>query len=103
MNISDMSPLHDLAGLLSGLHDVSKSKPQNTKVEPKPNNNEDQVRISTRAKEFQRAYELVVQAPDIRADKLAPVEEALKTGTYNVRGEQVANKLIAHTILDRIL
>jgi negative regulator of flagellin synthesis FlgM len=102
MNISDMSPLHDLAGLLSGLQDITKTKTQPTKVEPKANN-EDQVRISTRAKEFQRAYELVVQAPDIRADKVTPLEEAIKTGTYNVRGEQVANKIIAHTILDKIL
>jgi negative regulator of flagellin synthesis FlgM len=102
MNISDMSPLHDLAGLLSGLQDVTKIKAKDTKVEPKANN-EDQVRISTRAKEFQRAYDLVVQAPDIRADKVAPLEEAINTGTYNVRGEQVANKMVAHTILDKIL
>lgn len=102
MNISDMSPLHDLAGLLSGLQDITKTKAQAAKVEPKANN-EDQVRISTRAKEFQRAYELVVQAPDIRDEKVAPLEEAIRTGTYNVRGEQVANKIIAHTILDKIL
>ena len=102
MNISDMRPLHDLAGLLSGLQDVTKLKAQDTKVEPKANN-DDQVRISSRAKEFQRAYDLIVQAPDIRTEKVEPLKEAINTGTYNVRGEQVANKMIAHTILDKIL
>jgi negative regulator of flagellin synthesis FlgM len=102
MNISDKGHITDLAGLLSGLQDVTKIKTKVPKVEPKAEQ-QDQVRISTQAKEFQRAYELINKAPDIRADKLAPLEEAIKTGTYNVRGEQVANKLIEQTILDTIL
>lgn len=102
MNISDKSPLHDLAGLLAGLHDVSPVKNQARKAEPTQDTS-DQVRISTRAKEFQRAYELIAQAPDIRTEKVAPLQEAIKTGTYNVRGEQVADKLITHTILDAVL
>ena len=100
MNISNTSSLHDLAGLLSGLQDVTKIS-KAPKVESKPDT--DQVRISTRAKQFQKAYELVAQTPDVRPEKVAPLQDAIKTGTYNVRGEQVANKLIANTILDTIL
>jgi len=102
MNISNTSSLHDLAGLLSGLQDVTKISSKVQKVEPKQDT-KDEVRISTRAKQFQRAYELVAQTPDVRPDKVAPLQDAIKTGTYNVRGEQVANKLIANTILDTIL
>jgi negative regulator of flagellin synthesis FlgM len=101
MNISNTSSLHDLAGLLSGLQDVTKVA-KAPKVESKPDN-KDQVRISTRAKQFQKAYELVAQTPDVRSEKVTPLQDAIKTGTYNVRGEQVANKLIANTILDTIL
>jgi len=102
MNISDKSPLHDLAGLLAGLQDVSPVKKQAPAALPTEDTS-DQVRISTRAKEFQRAYELVAQAPDIRTEKVAKLQDAISTGTYNVRGEQVATKLITHTILDAIL
>ena len=102
MNISDKSPLHDLAGLLAGLQDVTPVKNQAPKVESTPDNG-DHVRISTRAKEFQRAYELIVQAPDIRTQKVAQLQETINKGTYNVHGEQVADKLITHTILDAIL
>ena len=102
MNISNTSSLHDLAGLLSGLQDGTKISPKAPKVESKPDNT-DQVRISTRAKQFQKAYELVAQTPDVRPEKVTPLQDAIKTGTYNVRGEQVANKLIANTILDTIL
>jgi negative regulator of flagellin synthesis FlgM len=101
MNISDKGRVTDLAGLLSGLQDVTKIQ-KAPKVEQKADQ-QDKVRISTQAKEFQRAYELINKTPDIRADKLAPLEEAIRTGTYNVRGEQVANKLIEQTILDTIL
>jgi len=102
MNISDSSPVHDLAGLLAGLQDVTKISAKAPKVESKPDT-KDQVRISARAKQFHRAYELVAQVPDIRPEKVAPLQQAIASGTYNVRGEQVANKLIAHTILDTIL
>jgi negative regulator of flagellin synthesis FlgM len=102
MNISDKGHVTDLAGLLSGLHDVTKIQAKVPKVEPKADQ-QDKVKISAQAKEFQRAYELINQAPDIRTDKLAPLEEAIRTGTYNVRGEQVANKLIEQAILDTIL
>ncbi|HEY3198002.1 MAG TPA: flagellar biosynthesis anti-sigma factor FlgM [Nitrospirales bacterium] len=101
MNISNTSSLHDLAGLLSGLQDVTKTA-KAPKVEPKQDT-KDEVRISTRAKQFQKAYELVAQTPDVRPEKVTPLQDAIKTGTYNVRGEQVANKLIANTILDTIL
>ena len=102
MNISDKGHVTDLAGLLSGLQDVTKIKAKVPKVQPKADQ-QDKVQISTQAKEFQRAYELINKTPDIRADKVAPLQEAIKTGTYNARGEQVANKLIEQTVLDTIL
>jgi negative regulator of flagellin synthesis FlgM len=102
MNISDKNPIHDLAGLLAGLQDATAVKNQAPRVVSTQEDG-DQVRISTRAKEFQRAYELIAQAPDVRPEKVAQVQDAIRAGTYNVRGEQVADKLISHTILDALL
>ena len=53
MNISSKGHVNDLAGLLSGLQDVTKVKAKVSKVEPKADQ-QDKVRISTQAKEFQR-------------------------------------------------
>jgi flagellar biosynthesis anti-sigma factor FlgM len=102
MNISDRGHLNDLAGLLSGLNEAQRVSAQ-PKTTPAPKERGDQVRISDRAKEFQHLSELVAQAPDVRADKVEKVQAAIKSGSYNVRGEQVADKLIANTILDAIL
>ena len=104
MNISDKSPLNDLASLLSGLQEQTQSKAVAPAADSaaKPRQ-EDQVRISDRAKEFQKIHEAVSQAPDVRADKVAGLQEAIKAGTYNVKGQQVADKLISQTTLDTIL
>jgi negative regulator of flagellin synthesis FlgM len=102
MNISDKGHLNDLAGLLSGLNDIQRVSPRPKELAA-PKEREDQVRISARAKEFQHLSQLVAQTPEIRADKVEKIQAAIKAGSYNVRGEQVADKVIAHTILDAIL
>jgi negative regulator of flagellin synthesis FlgM len=102
MNISDRGHLNDLAGLLSGLNDVQRVNPK-SKETAAPKEREDQVRISDRAKQFQQLSQLVTQTPDVRTDKVEKIQAAIKSGSYNVRGEQVADKLIANTVLDEIL
>ena len=104
MNISDKSSLHDLASMLSGLQEQAPSKAVAPAADAaaKPRQ-EDQVRIPERAKEFQQLHNAVSQAPDIRADKVAGLQEAINAGTYNVKGQQVADKIITHTILDAVL
>ena len=52
---------------------------------------------------FRRRLELAPIIDNVRADKVDRIREALKTGTYNVRSEDVADKVIAHTILDALL
>lgn len=103
MQISDHGPLKDLAGLLSGLQEAAQVKSPSIKEAGTPQGGEDKVQISSQAKEFQQIYQLASQAPDVRTDKVAELQEAIKGGTYNVRGEQVAAKLITQTILDAIL
>lgn len=104
MNISDKSPLHDLAGMLAGLQDPSAPGKTGPSKDPSVQNRAgDQVRISDRAREFQQLALSVAQVPDIRADKVAKLRDAIGAGTYNVRGDQVADKVIRQTILDAIL
>jgi negative regulator of flagellin synthesis FlgM len=102
MNISDRGHLNDLAGLLSGLNDVQRASPK-SKETLAPKERADQVRISDRAKQFQQLSQLVTQTPDVRTHKVEKIQAAIKAGSYNVRGEQVADKLIANTVLDEIL
>jgi len=47
--------------------------------------------------------ELTWHIPDVRADKVEKIRAAVKTGSYHVRSEQVADKIIEHTLLDATL
>ncbi|MDF2878741.1 MAG: flagellar biosynthesis anti-sigma factor protein FlgM [Clostridia bacterium] len=61
-----------------------------TKVQKK-----DEVALSETAKDFQVAYKLLNTTPDIRQDKVNEIKAKIKSGTYNVSAEEVADKILS--------
>ena len=55
----------------------------------------DMVTLSTKAKDFSTVKKALVNTPDIRADKVQSLKDQIDSGTYNVTGMDVANKLFA--------
>ena len=55
----------------------------------------DNVQISSLGKDIQVAKQAVKAAPDVREDVVAKFKNAIKNGTYDVSGEDFANKLLA--------
>ena len=72
---------------------------QSTKVKPvqgvKKVANTDVFEVSQAGRDYQTAKQAVKEAPDIREDEVNRVKEALASGTYNVSGEEFAERLIA--------
>lgn len=54
----------------------------------------DQVQISRIGKDYQVAKKAVNDAPDVREDKVNEIKERMKSGTYNVSAEEIANKIV---------
>lgn len=54
----------------------------------------DKVEISQTGKDYQTAKAAVSAAPDIREDKVEALKRSIASGTYNVSGEELADKLI---------
>lgn len=54
----------------------------------------DGVEISNVGREIQVAKQAVADAPDVRADMIAPIKTAVNNGTYEVSGESFADKLM---------
>lgn len=54
-----------------------------------------------------KAYSMVKQAikdlPDIREDRLAKIQKQVKTGTYEVTNEEVAEKMIGRSLVDELV
>lgn len=61
---------------------------------------EEKVDLSTRAKEIQQAKVEVSKAPDVREEKVQEIKSQVEQGTYNVSGEQIANKMVGESIVD---
>lgn len=54
----------------------------------------DHVEISRAGKDYQVAKQAVANVEDIRKDKINDIKRRMESGTYNVTGEEVANKLV---------
>lgn len=60
----------------------------------------DQITVSESAKEMGRLQLEVSKVPEIRDDRVNEVKNAINAGTYNVKGEAVAGKLLREAIID---
>jgi negative regulator of flagellin synthesis FlgM len=63
----------------------------------------DQVSLSDTAKELNKLTEIVNSMPDVRADKVEALKNAIASGTYDVKGDAVAGKLIKSSIVDGLI
>ena len=53
----------------------------------------DQLQISSKGKDIQTAKNAVSNVADVREEVVAPLKKAVSAGTYEVSGEQFAQKL----------
>lgn len=54
----------------------------------------DKLQISSAGRDMQVAKAAVANSPDVREDKVAALKRELANGTYNVSGEDFAEKMI---------
>lgn len=103
MEIDGKSPLVDLSARLSRLdfHEQQAQRSQKAGQEPvRPES--DRVEISVRSREYQHLDALIRSIPDVREAKVEQIRQAIENGTYNVRAEQVADKIIGGSLIDEI-
>ncbi|MCI0423533.1 MAG: flagellar biosynthesis anti-sigma factor FlgM [Acidobacteria bacterium] len=65
-----------------------------------PSQERDEVQISDRSQEFLRIRHLVDAQPDVRLDRVNKLAKAIDAGTYNVKGEQIAEAIIQKHLID---
>jgi negative regulator of flagellin synthesis FlgM len=62
----------------------------------------DRVELSVRSREIQNLDELIQATPDIREALVERIRQSIGNGTYNVKAEQVADKIIGGSLIDQI-
>ncbi|MGE5553705.1 MAG: flagellar biosynthesis anti-sigma factor FlgM [Betaproteobacteria bacterium] len=68
----------------------------------RPSLGSDQVSLSPESKELQAIREQVAQAPEVREAKVAELKEAIKSGRYQVTGEEIAEQMLARSLVDKL-
>lgn len=63
----------------------------------------DRVELSETAKVLQQTRTLLAASPDVRPEKVAALKGMIQRGIYNVRGQEVAAKMIGQGLFDQLV
>ncbi len=96
----------DVAAYLQKLQEASKGAvegPEKVGTGQGLSPNRDQVELSGKAKEVLEIAKAIEKAPEIRESRVNDVKAQIGRGTYNVRGEAVAEKILQDHLFDKTL
>jgi negative regulator of flagellin synthesis FlgM len=95
-----------LAGLNPGVQriDVQQHAQRSHKAGgANPTPGSDRIELSVRGREIQHLNDLIRSTPDIREAKVEQIRNAVESGTYNVKAEKIADKILGGNVIDEIL
>ncbi|MCL4425516.1 MAG: flagellar biosynthesis anti-sigma factor FlgM [Firmicutes bacterium] len=62
----------------------------------------DQVSLSLQAREIERIRKGILSLPEVREDRVKEVQEKIKSGNYQIEAADVAAKILARNLADRL-
>ncbi|MSS63878.1 flagellar biosynthesis anti-sigma factor FlgM [Velocimicrobium porci] len=81
----------DAYNQITQIYQTTNAKVKSTNKKEKAS---DSLELSQTGKDYQIAKQAAKDAPDIREDKVNQLKEQLKSGTYQVTGEEFAEKIL---------
>jgi negative regulator of flagellin synthesis FlgM len=103
MEINGKQPLASLDSMVQRLE--AQQNMSSRAVRPDAENRglgADRVELSVRGLQIQNLDQLIRSTPDIREGRVEEVRSMIQAGTYNVRGEQIAEKIISGSLVDEV-
>jgi negative regulator of flagellin synthesis FlgM len=71
-------------------------------AEENPRLDSDRIELSVRSRVIQRMDELIRSTPDVREAKVEQIRSAIENGTYNVKAEKIAEKIMSGSLVDEV-
>ena len=105
MEITGGNPFGKIDGYV---RNINKDKSKSTDISDERNSNKtsasgDSVELSQEAKTMGKAMEVLDNLPDIREEKVAEIRERIASGTYQVDGKKIAEKMIKESMLNNLI
>lgn len=88
--------------VIQSVPEVKKSLEKAVRKEATVHDSKDVVSISFKAEEMRKAVEVAKASPDIRSEKVKVLKEEVERGTYSVRSDKVAEKVIG-SVLEKVV
>ena len=102
MEIDGKNPLVGLNANLQRIDVQSQYQKAQKSSEESSKSENDRIELSVRSREIQHLDELIRSTPDIREAKVEQIRSAIENGTYNVKAEKIAEKLIGGNLIDEV-
>jgi negative regulator of flagellin synthesis FlgM len=84
----------------SQVHNKQKAGVEDSNVSDSPALTADTVVLSDAAKRIQEAQSQIQAIPDVRTDKVADIKARIENGTYEIKPEEIAEKMIRESLMD---
>ena len=62
----------------------------------------DRLELSVRSLEISHLEDMIRSTPDVRESRVEEVRNQIESGTYNVKAEKIAEKIIGGNLLDEV-
>lgn len=85
---------------------TQQSRVNNNKGAKKTDNTidrKDELNISSEAKEIGQYRQILQNMPAVREEKISALQEQINSGNYNVSGEEIADKMLADGVFDKLV
>jgi len=100
MEINGTNPLIGLKKEVPRLD--SPAQPERAQKAGSGQSDSDRLELSVRSLEIAHLEELIRSTPDIRESRVEEVRSEIESGTYNVKAEKIAEKIIGGNLLDEV-
>ena len=101
MEINGTNPLIGLNKNVQRLDSPQQPEPTQAAGGSRPDS--DRLELSVRSREISHLEELIRSTPDVREDRVNQVRSEIESGTYNIKAEKIADKIIGGSLLDEVL
>lgn len=85
---------------VSGKEAASKGDSTDSASKSAGGGSSEQIVLSSKAKDIQKAHEVIRATPDVRVDKVNKIKQDIADGKYNVKTQDIADKLLKQILTD---
>lgn len=66
-------------------------------------NTTDNVELSTKVQDLQQAMRALESTPEIREGRVKEIKVRINSGTYSVKGQAIADRIISSSLIEKII